>query len=274
MSLLRHPSLLLKKAVGRIRRRLVRLPTGAVRTMINSRVTFEHRFEPFLNEDDFRAMLTNSYDTTLCEFLKNSLAPGDIFIDVGANVGYISAVAASYVGTSGEIHAFEPLKECFVCLRRLVDLNPQLKLVANNMALGQAAGSLPISYNPNGDSRNATLVPGHDYPATYEVAVMRLDDYIFRSVRTPERIAVIKIDVEGYEYPVLRGLERVFSDTPIRPLIVCEVKPWEIARLGGTLEVLDQFMSKFSYHAYDMLQHDKRVDITRMNDLEVVLFRA
>lgn len=247
-------------------------PTGVVTKMINNCVNFEYKYESFLDKDDFRAIFTNTYDIILCDFLKKYLAPGDIFIDVGANIGYISAIAASYVGSSGEIHAFEPLKECFTRLCVLRDMNPGFNLIFNNVALGKQRDSLLISYNPKRESRNATLVPGHNYAETYKVPVMRLDDYIFRNIYSPERIKVIKIDVEGYECPVLRGLERFFVETTFRPLIVCEVKPWEIEKVGSTLEELDQYMKSFSYYTYDILQNDKRIDLTKLQNLEVVLF--
>jgi len=87
-------------------------PREAVERTINGCVRFEYKSLPFLDDGDFRAMLTQSYDINLCDILREVLNPGDIVIDVGANVGYISAVAASFVGSSGEVYGFEPLKEC------------------------------------------------------------------------------------------------------------------------------------------------------------------
>ncbi len=188
-----HSLLFAKKAVGRLRRRFVRIPNGAVIARINGTVRFEHQWLSFLDGDDFRAMLTQSYDIILCEYLRKHLRPGDIVLDAGANVGYISAVAASCVGTSGEVHGFEPLRECYARLERLRELNPQFHFVFNNVALGEAAGFLPIAFNPQGDSRNATLVPGKKAAETREVPVLRLDEYITRNIPSPERIRVIKI---------------------------------------------------------------------------------
>src|ERR1041385_3366408 len=105
--------LIAKKAVGRLRRRFVKLPKSPQIVTINGSVRFEHQMLGFLDEGDLRAMLTQSYDIILCDYLKKHLKPGDIVLDIGANVGYISAMAASCVGTSGEVHGFEPLRECF-----------------------------------------------------------------------------------------------------------------------------------------------------------------
>ena len=270
----RHPLLIGKKAVGRMRRRFVKIPDTAVIVTINGSVRFEHQWLSFLEEDDFRAMLTQSYDIILCEYLRKHLTPGDIVLDVGANVGYISAVAASRVGITGEVHGFEPLRECYARLERLCELNPQFRFVFNNVALGEAEGLLPIAFNPKGDSRNATLVPGKKAPETRDVLVWRLDDYITRSIPAAERISIIKIDVEGFEYSVLRGLDRFLAGTSHRPLIICEIKPWEVRNLGATLSDFEQFMNKYGYHTYFITQEDKPVKLATLADLEVLIFRA
>jgi FkbM family methyltransferase len=61
----------------------------------------------------------------------------------GANVGYISAVAASCVGKSGAVHGFEPLPECFARLQTLRGLNPDSPFFFNHVALGERPGILP-----------------------------------------------------------------------------------------------------------------------------------
>ena len=269
-----NPWLFARKAAGRLRRRMISSPKEAVERTINGCVRFEFKPLAFLDDDDFRAMLTESYDINLSNILRESLCPGDIAIDVGANVGYISAIAASLVGPSGEVHGFEPLRECHDRLRVLQTLNPKYKLVFNNVALGAQQGSLPISYDPQGGSRNATLVPGYSSPMTLEVPVVRLDDYISIHISQPERIKIIKIDVEGFEFPVLLGAEKFFMETRCRPQIVCELKPYEIRKCGFTLEDLERYMKKFGYQAYDSVQRKKRVDLCSLTEMEVLVFRA
>jgi FkbM family methyltransferase len=274
LNLWRRSALYARKAAGRIQRRLIKIPDRAVLRTINGTVRFEHRWLPFLDEGDFRAMLTQSYDITLCDYLKRHLKPGDIVLDAGANIGYISAVAASYVGVSGEVHGFEPLAECFARLERLRELNSGLQLFFNNVALGEVDGVLPIAWNPDGDSRNATLVPGKQSLATREVPVKRLDEYIQAKISSPERIRLIKIDVEGFEYSVLRGLSEFFRKTSSRPLIVCEVKPWELKTLGATPDDFEQYMKEFGYRPCRITNDDTPVSMSRLTDMEILVFRA
>jgi FkbM family methyltransferase len=274
LSPLRHSLIIAKKAVGRLRRRFVRIPDGAVIATINGSVRFEHDRLSFLDEDDARAMFTQSYDIILCDYLRRHLKPGDIVLDAGANVGYISAMAASYVGISGEVHGFEPLLECYARLERLRELNPKFHFVFNNVALGETPGLFPIAFNPQGDSRNATLVPGTQAEKTRDVPVRRLDEYIIQNIPAAERIRIIKIDVEGFEFSVLKGLEKFLARTTCRPAIVCEIKPWELPKLGASLQEFEQYMNKFGYRTYIITRDDKPVELPALTDMEVVVFRA
>jgi FkbM family methyltransferase len=270
----RDSMLLARKAVGRIQRHLVRIPDHPVIAEMHGRVRFEHICLPFLDEGDFRAMLTQSYDIILCDYLKRNVRPGDIVLDVGANVGYISAHSAACAGSTGEVHGFEPLGECFARLERLRELNPRIRFIFNNVALGEKEGSLPIAYNPQGDSRNASLVPGKHSGQIRQVPVRRLDKYIEENISSPERISLIKIDVEGFEYSVLRGLEKFFRETPFRPLIVCEVKPWELSKLGATSDDFDRYMNGFGYRTSLIARENRTILLSDLKDMDVVVFRA
>jgi hypothetical protein len=140
--------------------------------------------------------------------------------------------------------------------------------------VGDTPGCSTISYDPRGGSRNATLVPSSSGPINLSVPVIRLDDYIFEHIDRPERIRLIKIDVEGFECLVLRSAERFFATTPCRPIIICELKPWEIRKLGFSLADLEQFMQGFGYQAYDIIEVDQQVNLRTLTEMEVLLFKA
>jgi FkbM family methyltransferase len=263
--------------VGRLRRAVTTVPESGKLGVINREIRFEHKRLPFLAEDDMRAMLTASYDITLCDYLRKHLSPGDTFLDVGANVGYISSMAASYVGKTGAVHGFEPLPECFARLQVLTQLNPEYRFFFNHIALGENEGVLPITYDPHGESRNASLVHGGTAApelTTLNVPVKRLDSYIQEKIPQPETIRLIKIDVEGFEFAVLRGLERFFSETKYRPAMICEIKPWEVKNLGYTLQDFVSYMEKFGYRSYELAQDNAEVNLTQLTDMTNVVFRA
>jgi FkbM family methyltransferase len=270
-SLLR-PGLLVKKAVGKLRRKATPFPTSPVISLVNGTIRFETKRLPFLTEDNQLAMMTGSYDIILQEFLARHLRAGDTVLDGGANVGYISAVAASNVGPTGEVHGFEPLLECYERLQVLASLNSEHHFFFNNAALGDQEGILPM-FCPEGDARNSTLVSGKDHPDARQVSVKRLDDYIAANVRAPEKIRVIKLDVQGFEYLVLRGLEKFFA-TGLRPVIACDMKPWEMKNIGHTLQEFEQYMKGVGYRAYDIVRENVPVDICSLTDWHAVVFKA
>jgi FkbM family methyltransferase len=270
-----NPKLLGQKALGRLRRAIVSIPSTPVKKQIGGSVCFEFEFQPYLTLYDFRAMYTDSYDIALVNFMKKYLKKGDVFIDVGANVGYISAIAASLVGKQGEVHSFEPLKECFGRLERLVELNPDHKFVINNFALGEIAGMRQISYPPLGGSGLASLVPRAIKESTAPVEVKRLDRYIFANIKNMNKIKMIKIDVEGYEFPVLRGLSDFLNNTACRPMILCEILPAQLPKLNYTLQQFDHYMRSFSYAAFDITNSFRRIDVTKIREFYPnILFRA
>jgi FkbM family methyltransferase len=273
LRVLRHPLLFTRKALGRIRRQFVALPESRV-VLISGTVRYEHRSLPFLDEGDYRAMLTGTYDIILCNFMRQHLTAGDIALDVGGNVGYICAVAASCVGKSGEVHSFEPLHECFERLDLVRRMNPDFRITCNQFALGSDEGSLPICFDPLGQSRNATLVPGYEMPVRYQVPVKRLDAYIREVIKSPERIKLIKIDVEGFEFAVLKGLEGFLAGNTYRPLIVVEIKPWDLTKIGHDMKEFQDYMGGFGYKAYDIVDESIGIDLASMRDMEVVVFRA
>lgn len=272
---IQNPGLTWKKAVGRLRRNLAKLPAenDAAREELAGGIVFEHKRLSFLEPDDIRAMMTQSYDITLCICLRRYLRPGDIMLDVGANIGYISAVAAGCVGKSGVVHGFEPLRECFDRLEVLKAINPKFNFAFHNVALGAEQGTLNIAFDPQGDMRNATLVPGRESPQSRAVPVWRLDEYIASHISSPEKIRFIKIDVEGFEFAVLRGLEKYLETGIAKPLIVCEIKPWEIVKLGYSMGDFAAYLKRYGYGAFEMDNDTIAVDVATMTEMDTLLFR-
>jgi FkbM family methyltransferase len=165
------------------------------------------------------------------------LGPGRLFIDIGANCGYWSAQALSRIGHNGAVHAFEPVPQYFAVLRRLKELNPGYAVFANNCACGAAAGRFPMATVPprpdNFDNYNtnigsSSLQPGfldHDRELTETIAVdvVPFDRYVADRGVDPDRIGLIKIDVEGFELPVLAGMQEVLGKPGRKVPILCEV---------------------------------------------------
>ncbi len=213
------------------------------------------------------------YASAIVHALRELLRHGDTVFDVGANIGYLSAVAADAVGPTGQVHCFEPIPNNFRKLRRLAQINPGYHIVVNQVAVGEQKGNVKIQMSlTNIDSH--TMVPhlgdADDMWATLEVPMITLDTYL-RQVAL-SRPALIKIDVEGFEFPVLRGL-RGFLDMGHRPAIIAEVFPPAYPLLGHTLADFDQFMRRYGYRAFwPNAIGEAEIDVTALPEVRDVVF--
>ncbi len=219
-------------------------------------------------------MYLGVYEARTVAAMRRLLARGDVFVDVGANVGYISAVGASLVGPEGQVHGFEPVPEYFHRLQKLTAMNPRYTIVANLAALGEREGTARLvtsTTSIGGNTMIPDLVPPDETGEQIEVPVRRLDTYIRSTGMGP--IALIKIDTEGFEYPVLKGLEGYLADPQHRPAIIVECMPAAYPSIGVTLADLAAYMARFGYLAQRLDDtHGRPLDITTLRSTSDVLF--
>jgi FkbM family methyltransferase len=124
------------------------------------------------------------------------LKPGDAVMDAGANIGYYTLLARTLVGDTGAVHAIEAHPRTFRFLQGNLRLNRAYNVRACNVALGDAEGAVRFT-DTKWDDQNAVIEGGKGI----EVPVRRLD-----ALDVPGGpVALLKIDVEGYELFVLRG---------------------------------------------------------------------
>jgi FkbM family methyltransferase len=267
--LTRNPGLFYRVLVAKLgtRRRMPPLPA---RKRIQN-IDFE------FDLDEYRGtapMYFGSYAVPIVETMKRILRPRDCFLDVGANIGYLSAIAAGLVGVSGQVHCFEPVPGYFRRVERLAGLNPGYAIRANACAVGEVAGNCTIYVTR--EPGQSTLVS--DYKAepeivsTIEVPVIRLDSYL--ADNRIENVRLIKIDAEGFELPILKGLDTFFRDSRRRPEIICEIAPRAYPLMRRNISELAEYMSEYGYEARDLLDGETPIRLTEVRQVIDVLFSA
>jgi FkbM family methyltransferase len=192
-----------------------------------------------LSDDIDRSVyfLGRYYDLELQLLLDAVLKPGNTFVDVGANVGYMTLHAASRVAPGGRVISFEPQPRCCQKLRRNLELNDIEHVELFNCGLGEREDKLELKVLGGGSIMSSFCSDekaGTNVRERIEVEVHRGDDLVF------DRVVgnlTLKADVEGFEVYVLRGLERTIGR--YRPPILVEVNP-EFLRRAGTSDV-EQF---------------------------------
>jgi FkbM family methyltransferase len=160
------------------------------------------------------------YDPRVTRLAVETLMPGDVFLDIGANYGEVALAAATKVGPSGEVHVFEPNAIAADFMRRSAALNKFSQLKVHEVALGSEDGRSELR-GPVGVSGAASIrleeEPGtNPSEVSYGVVDVR-DAESFLRAAVRGRIAAIKIDVEGMEGPILARMEEILrSDQPRR----------------------------------------------------------
>jgi FkbM family methyltransferase len=184
-----------------------------------------------------RKYFFQTHEMFLERIFDKHLSSGNIFIDIGSNCGYWSAQALARIGQTGTVHAFEPVPAYFTLLRRLQELNPKHTIVANNFACGAKPGRFPMATVPpraeNFDNYNtnigsSSLQPGfldHEPQLTeiVEVDVLPFDQYVEDHCVDLDRIGLVKIDVEGFELPVLEGMQKTLTKPGRKIPVLCEI---------------------------------------------------
>lgn len=161
--------------------------------------------------------------------LQALLPPGGRAADVGANVGLLTLAMARAVGPGGRVWAFEPEARSRRQLEKTLHLNGLAQVALSEAAVSAEAGRLTFHESPViGHSSLYALPDVEEAAATLvEVPVVRLDDV----VPEDERLDLVKIDVEGAELDVLRGMERLLRANPDLA-VVAEYGPSHLARVG------------------------------------------
>ena len=154
--------------------------------------------------------------------LHRAIKDGNIFFDIGANIGFYSFYMGPLCGASGAVHAFEANPTLIPHLRRSVELNKgNSNIIVNEVAVGREAGKTLELYDPDRIGGSSLFkLAWLNTTRTVKVPVTTIDEYTKRN--NIKRIDVVKIDIEGAELDAFRGMEESFKVCPPW-LIVCEL---------------------------------------------------
>jgi len=192
------------------------------------------------------------WEPVLTSFITRRLSAGDVFIDVGANSGWYTTLAASRVGASGRVVAVEASPDLAAVLRAQVERNGFANVRIVEAAATDHVGVLHVVPGP-AEHTGLTRV-SHD-GAGVEVKAAPLPDLLEGDEWSRARL--VKIDVEGAEYAVVRGLAPALEHLSDRAEVVVEVGAW---RATDPSEVANLFaaFADAGFHAY-RLPNDYRV---------------
>ncbi len=143
---------------------------------------------------------------------------GDIIVDIGANIGFYSLLAASKLQDGGKVYSFEPSKFIINELKSNIEINNYKNIEVFDFALSDSSGKKDF-YRCEDDAYNSLLAkPMQKVVSIDSVDVITLDDFIM--MNNISKIDVIKIDAEGLDYEILKGAQQTIMN--FKPIIFCE----------------------------------------------------
>lgn len=150
---------------------------------------------------------TGRYEEDTVALMTRLLKPGDAVVDVGANIGYLTLLAARLVGPTGSVLAFEPLPKARTWLERNVALNQASQVVIRSEAVCDRAATAVLNIGPDHHTSTSSLLPISEHHGQAVVSCVRLDDVLTDTAS----VRLIKIDVEGAEHLVVEGASRTLD---------------------------------------------------------------
>jgi len=159
------------------------------------------------------------------QLLLSLLRPHDQVLDIGANIGWYTVSAARRVGPTGHVFAFEPDPKNYSILAANIAQGDLSWVTAQRCALGRSSGTAAMqgSADNQGDLRMRNFSPQAAAVSYGDISVIALDDYLpAQEAFRLERLRILKMDVQGFEYEVFMGARRLLRSLP--PATVCFIE--------------------------------------------------
>ncbi len=188
-------------------------------------------------------------------FLHTMVGPGQIAIDVGANVGIYTGWLSRLVGPSGRVLALEPYPPIFERLVKNVRRMRATNVITLNEAVGADTGwtSLELPMSRRGEVNDPYIHVQTGSGLGGQVRLTTIDEIVHREGF--QQVNLIKVDVEGYERYAIEGSRETIQN--FRPLILIEIYDRWARRYGSSFHEVDELLAGLGYSGY--LLHDGRL---------------
>jgi FkbM family methyltransferase len=203
---------------------------------------------------DFSIWLLGAFELTTVRAYERIVQPGDVVLDIGANIGAHALHLARAVGAGGKVWAIEPTDYAIGKLRTNIALNPDLagRIICCQVMLVDQADDNPVpplhsSWPLIGDSNLHKQHGGRLMPAKNARAVTL--DTLIREYGI-ERVDFIKLDIDGHECNMLRGARETLNSR--RPVILLELSPHQLDECGGSIEELIDLLAAAGYALHNV----------------------
>lgn len=189
------------------------------------------------------------YEKGMIQTLERFLTPGSIFVDLGANEGYFSVIAARLCGSSGRVISIEPQNRLIPVIQENLRLNASENVTLINAAIGERPGSAEITLMPSTNNGGSGFGRRTNFRlATQEITMMTLEQVL--DAQGLSQVHLLKVDIEGYEYEALLGSQHVFEQHRVKRLAL-ELHPTILVGRGKDGHEIEVMLERCGYHRED-----------------------
>ena len=204
------------------------------------------------------ALFFRVYERTELAFFQSACCSGMNFLDVGANVGFYTALAARRIGPTGKIIALEPDPESHGFLKQTVAANEAVNVVCLTTAAAASRGRFKLYISPENRGDNRLYQPDPSWPSV-EVETAPADDLL--AGLGIEQLDLIKIDVQGAEGGVIDGLEKTIRRSP-KLTLLAEFWPHGLLQAGTDPKALLEKLRSFGLDLFEIKSRGQLVPLT------------
>jgi FkbM family methyltransferase len=210
------------------------------------------------------------YEKELGDLLKKTIKPGDVFLDLGANIGYFSLLVANN-SPSVKVISFEPVAGLFQNMNDNISLNNIKNISTVNAAVGEISGEEELFVSAPDNLGMSSFQQPENYSGKKEIVkVVAIDDW-FKTSRLP-KIDVIKLDIEGSELGALMGMKEVLQKE--KPILIVEVNPETLSMFNLKPSDIYDYLKQLNFEGFLILEGAKLKHLNRVeiNQTTNVLF--
>lgn len=187
------------------------------------------------------------YEPLQTKLFLETLKAGDVFFDVGANIGYYSILASSKIGNTGKVYSFEPDIHNVQILEKNIELNNASNVKITKKAVSDKTGF--VNFKSSALSKGDSAISISNSEGNISIPSITLDDFVAETGVYPN---VIKIDVEGAEIMALKGAKGLFSRAKQPIVLFIEYNPQSLRQVSQAdplylLNILEESGFKIKY---------------------------
>lgn len=189
------------------------------------------------------------------ELFKKHLKRGGMVMDIGANIGYHTLIAAEIVGENGHVYAFEPLPKNFRLLKKNVVVNSYRNVTLVNKALSDKNGTGKLFLSREDNWGDVRIFNSHDKRSSINIKLMTLDSFFGQKI---PQIDVMKMDVQGAEALVLKGSFKTIKKNK-RLKLFTEFWPKALRLSGSSAAEYSKLLTQAGFKVYEIDTQNHRL---------------